>query len=394
MRIGIFGGSFDPVHTQHVRLAEEAVKTLGLDKLFIVPAHTPPHKIGKTLSSDTDRLALCRIAFSKAENTEVCDFELSQGGTSYTFLTCRKFAADYPQAELFLLLGTDMLRDFPSWKNPEEILKLATLAVCARAEGSDWLRREREAFFARFHREFAVIGYEGEAVSSTKIRTLVAAGEKIDGLVPKEEAAYIAKRGLYEICGAKEALALEKPSRRAHSVRVALLAAEKAGEMKIDERKAVTAALFHDCAKNLPPDSPYLKDFLPPAGIPGPVLHQFAGAYVAEKFFGVTDEEVLDAIRFHTSGRENMTDLGKLVFLCDMLESGRSFEGADALRKLFDGGRAALNTCLAAALEATLSHLKKSGGTIFPLTEKAYEFIRKQIDEENKEESDHVGNQQ
>lgn len=380
MRIGIFGGSFDPVHTEHLAMAKSAVETLRLDRLFVMPAHTPPHKQGKKLTSDEDRLELCRAAFAGAERIEVSDYEIAAGGTSYTYLTCCRFRALYPSAELFWLVGTDMLRDFPTWKNPEKILENVTLAVCARAEEKGWEEREQKAFYDRFQKRFQTIAYEGKAVSSTVIRVLAAAGEPIGEYVPKAVEKRIEERGMYEVNGAKAALALEKPPRKAHTLRVAVLAAEKAAAWGVDEKKAVTAALFHDCAKNLPPDSPYLQGFTPPDGVPEPVMHQFSGAYVAEKCFGVTDPEILDAIRYHTSGRENMSDLEKLVFLADMLEESRDFEGVDELRRLFDGGRGAMNACMRAVLEATIGHLKKRGGEIYPLTLRAFEFMKNQGD--------------
>ena len=105
MKIAVFGGSFDPVHVEHIRLAEAAIEELGLDKLFVMPAHTPPHKKGKTLSADADRLELCRLAFEDIEKVEVSDYEIAQGGTSYTYLTCRHFKAEYPTQRFFGLSG-------------------------------------------------------------------------------------------------------------------------------------------------------------------------------------------------------------------------------------------------------------------------------------------------
>lgn len=376
MRIGIFGGSFDPVHVEHVRLAASAIESLSLDRLFVVPAHEPPHKKNKTPASDCDRLEMCRLAFEGLPQAEVSDYEVRQGGTSYTYLTCRHFKELYGTAELFWLVGTDMLRDFPTWRFPGLILETATLAVCARAEEKGWAEREQKEFFDRYKKRFAVIGYEGKDVSSTRVRVYAAAGEEIAPFVGEPVAAYIKAKGLYEVPHAKEALALEKPTRRAHSVRVAVMAAERAAGLKIDERKAVAAALFHDCAKNLPPDSPYLKGFVPPERVPAPVFHQYAGAYVAERFFGVTDEEVLDAVRFHTSGKENMTPLGKLIFLSDMLEEGRDYEGVDELRVLFRKDKESLDECLKAALKATLEHLEKNGKEVYPLTRAAYDFLK------------------
>lgn len=379
MRIGIFGGSFDPVHLEHIHLAEGAVKSLALDLLLVLPAHIPPHKTEKTLASDGDRLEMCRIAFRGCPKIEVSDYEIVQGGIGYTYLTCRHFKNVYPDAELFWLVGTDMLRDFPSWREPEEILRLATLAVCARNEKKGWEKEAQTDFFRRFQRNFAVIGYDGKAVSSTHVRVYAAAGESVENFVGPETAKYIENRVLYEIPGAKKALSLEKPSRKQHSIRVALLAAERAAGLHIAEKAAVTASLFHDCAKNLPADSPYLKDFVLPQRIPASVVHQYAGAYVAEKFFGVKDKDVLNAIRFHTSGRADMSALEKLIFLSDMLESERDFEGVEALRTLFWKDRESLDECLSAAFRETLEHLKRNGKEVYPLTQAAYDFIKEKI---------------
>ncbi len=377
MRIGVFGGSFDPVHLEHINLADHAIRSLDLDKLIIVPAARPPHKNGKTLTGDQERLELCRLAFESLKGVEVSDFEILQGGTSYTYLTCRHFKSLYKNDELFFIVGTDMLRDFPTWKNPLDILKNATLAVAARAEKQDWLEEERKKFHGLFHRDFALINYHGKDVSSTKIRVRAGAGENVSEFVGDKVADYIKERGLYEIAGAKAALALEKPARKAHSLRVAEMAAKKAVMEGVSERQAIQAALFHDCAKNLSSESPLIAGFdLSPWGqVPQAVAHQFTGAYLAQTHFGVNDEEVLDAIRFHTSGKENMSTLGKIIFLADMVEQQRDFAGVEKLRALYlkKGG---IDECLFLALEQTVRHLKEKGGEIYPLTEKAYIFYK------------------
>ena len=377
MRIAVFGGSFDPVHTEHVRLVEAAIQELALDKLFVMPASAPPHKLGKVLSKDEDRVAMCRIAFRNVEKAEVSDYEIAKGGTSYTYLTCQYFRAQYPDAEIFWIVGTDMLRDFPTWKNPENILENVTLAVCGRAEENiSWHKEEQANFVARFGKDFCPFTYNGAAVSSTKIRVLAGAGMDLMPYVDKEVAEYIRREGLYFIPKANEALALENPKRRAHSLRVAELAASRAVKLGISEKQAITAALFHDCAKNLTDDSPYLQDFILPTewgGVPYEVAHQFAGAYVAEKWFGVTDEDVLNAVRYHTSARPNMSELEKLIFLADMLEEERNYQGVDELRLLFWREKD-LDKCLAEALYQTLLFLEKKGGEIYPLTKAAYDF--------------------
>ena len=385
MRIGIFGGSFDPVHCEHIRLAESAVKTLALDKLIVMPVASPPHKKGKELAPDRHRLELCKIAFARVPNAEVSDYEITKGGTSYTYLTCRHFREIYKEAELFWLVGTDMLRDFPTWKNPEDILSNATLAVCARDEKEGWAQKELTGFTRRFGKEFVLIGYNGAPVSSTQVRVLAGAGMRLTPLVTEETEAYIRENKLYAIENAEKALALEKPARVAHSLRVAFVAAKRAVSLGVSERKAILASLFHDCAKNLEDGSPLLKGFVPPAEwgeIPREVTHQFAGAYLAEHAFGVTDGEVLDAIRFHTSGKAGMSALGKLIFLADMIEPNRSYEGVEKLRELFEKKNpalpkeAGLDECLEEALRQTVAFLEGKGEWVYPLTKEAYEYYK------------------
>ncbi len=376
MRIAIFGGSFDPVHTEHIRLAQAAIDELALDKLFIMPAYAPPHKPWRVLASDEYRLQMCRLAFAPIAKVTVSDYEIQQRGTSYTYLTCRYFKREYPNAEIFWIVGTDMLRDFPTWKNPDDILQNVTLAVCGRAEKEDWLHTEQAAFYDRFGKSFVTLRYEGKDVSSTKIRVWAGAGMRLTEFTPLAVETYIRQNKLYEIPRASEALALEKEERQAHSLRVAHLAAKRASSLKLSEKQAVTAALFHDCAKNLPVNSPYLQGFSLPTEwgeVPPAVTHQFAGAFVAEKRFGITDKEVLDAIRYHTSGRENMGELEKLIFLADMLEEERRYEGVDELRALF-WAKEGLDACLEEALYQTLLFIEKKGGEVYPLTRKAYRF--------------------
>ena len=272
-----------------------------------------------------------------------------------------------------------MLRDFPTWKQPQSIVSDVTIAVCGRNDEEGWWESEQRLFEEKFGKPFARVDYNGEDISSTKIRVLAGAGMRLTDFLDEKTAAYIEGNGLYKIKNADKALALEKPERRAHSIRVANLAAARALKLKMPERQAIAAALFHDCGKNLTADSEWLKDFSPPnewGEVPRSVWHQYAGAYLAEKFFGVTDEDILNAVRYHTSGRPNMSELEKLIFLADMLEEERRYEGVEILRELFwekDG----LDDCLERALYETLLFLQAKQAEIYPLTQKAYDFYKK-----------------
>ncbi len=367
MAIGIFGGSFDPVHSQHVEYAKSAIEFLGLKKLFILPSYVAPHKLSGARASAEERLKLCQIAFSPLPQAEVSDYEITARGTSYTYLTCRHFKEIFPNEKLYLLVGADMLEDFFTWKNPEDILQNATLVACER--GNIGVKSLEKKFFERFHTNFLTAPFAGETVSSTQIRTDLAFEKQVE--IPSSALAYIQEKGLYFYPVIGRALSLLKPSRQEHTYRVAVMATARARSAGVSEEKALLAAALHDCAKYLQSDSSLLNGFTPPKGVPEPVLHQFSGAFVAERAFQIDDEEILNAIRYHTSGKEKMTSLEKLIFLADMLEEGRDFPQVGALRNLFWKD---LDECLYQALAHQVEYLKQTNKPIYDLTERAYEY--------------------
>lgn len=372
MKIAILGGAFNPVHREHVRVAQAAIEELKLDKLIIMPTAVSPHKGGKLDADFWQRFEMCSLAFKDLPQAEVSNYELTRGGVSYTYLTCEYFSALYEGSKRYFIMGEDMLKSFPSWKNPAQIIKYFTLAACARGndEGFAACVNEVENLFST---KVATIPYVGERVSSTQIRTLAALGENFDGYVNADVCQYIKDKGIYRLGESDKVKSMLTPERWAHTVRVAGLCAEYASRAKLDERQAITMALLHDCAKYLPADSPLLSGFTPP-DVPETVLHQYSGAYVAEHTFGITDRRILDAIRYHTTGRENMTEAEKLLFLADMLEEGRTFEGVNKLRKAF---KEDMDECLYLSLAHQVEYLKSKNMPIDPMTERAYEYIRK-----------------
>ena len=372
MKIAIFGGAFNPVHREHVNLARAAVRELGLDKIIIMPTAVSPHKKGRLAADFWQRYEMCRLAFAAIPQAEISNFELTRGGVSYTCLTCEHFAKLYKDAKRYFIIGADMLENFPQWKFPEKILETFSLAACARENhaGFDESKSRVESMFST---EVATIPYVGEKVSSTEIRTLAALDEDFDRYVNAAVGQYIRDNALYYMPELQGYSRLLSPERRAHTVRVAVMCAKNAARANLSERQAITMAALHDCAKNLKSDSPLLKGFTPPDNVPPPVLHQYSGAYVAENTFGVTDKTVLSAISCHTTGKENMSGADALLFLSDMLEEGRKFEGAEDLRKIF---RRDLNECLFAALSHQIEYLKSTDKPIDGETQKAYNYIK------------------
>ncbi len=380
MKILLFGGSFSPVHSEHVRIAKEAQKALQAEKLIVIPAAVSPFKTkadlpvencSQVLPSDADRLAMLRLAFADFSHTEISDYEICCGGTSYSYTTCAHFRSLYPKDELYFLIGSDSFYSFPQWKYPERIVNDVRLAVIRRSE-ENLDERSLQAFAERFHTLPTCIDFSTTGISSTQVRTLLSLGADASGLLPKAVQDYILQRGLYRIDLLVQALALEKENRRAHSVRVAVTATEHAKRFRISPQKALVAAGLHDCAKNLALDDKKLFGFIPPEGVPESVMHQYSGAYLAEKF-GIRDTDILNAVRYHTSGRPDMSDLEKLIYLADMTEAGRHYPGVDEIRAAFDRD---LNEAMRIALQRTLAFLRETGSSIYPLSLQAYEYYK------------------
>ena len=196
--LGILGGSFNPPHCAHLACAEHALEALDLDLVALMPLGSPPHKAPGLDPGPEHRLAMCRLAVEGRDRMGVSELEINRGGTSYTVDTLRALNESTPEDQLTFIVGGDMARTLPSWREPEVILELATLAVAERGTAdrqaiTEALRELPGAQRTRF------LDMEAMAVSSSRIRDLVAAGEPIDGLVAPEVADYIAAHGLYRV---------------------------------------------------------------------------------------------------------------------------------------------------------------------------------------------------
>ena len=330
-KIGIFGGTFNPVHIEHVSLAKSAIVELGLDKLIVMPTFLSPHK-EKSPAPAEDRINMLKIAFEQVEKVEVSDYEIQKQGKSYTYQTVEHFSQD-KDVELFFIVGGDMLVNFKTWKYPERILNCSTLAVFSRENFFVDYQKEREYFLENFNKEFVRLNYVGKDSSSTKTRIYAKLGLSLEGIVPKGVEEYIKKNCIYAPDKYEQFILKTLPEKRLkHTADVVVCALKKVKELDLDEDRVKIATLLHDCAKYI--DYKTVEGFTIDEDVPEPVIHAFLGAFIAKKYFGV-DEEIEDAIRYHTSGKANMTLLSKLVFVADMLEEGRNYEGVDKLREAY-----------------------------------------------------------
>jgi nicotinate-nucleotide adenylyltransferase len=190
LRIGVFGGTFDPPHLGHLIVAQDVWVALGLDRVVFVPAAVPPHKAHREITPGAVRLELLRAAVAGDPRFEVSDLELRRAGPSYTVDTLRELQERHPAASLYFLLGVDQFRELHGWRDPEGVARLARLVVIARDGES-----AEDAVAARF--PHLVVPTTRIDLSATAIRARVAAGEPIRYLVPDGVAAIIGREGLY-----------------------------------------------------------------------------------------------------------------------------------------------------------------------------------------------------
>lgn len=195
MRLGIFGGAFDPIHNGHLLLAEQCREQCQLDEVWFVPTKIPPHKEAGSLSPDADRVEMLRLATAGRPEFVVSEIEIDRDDVSWTVDTLRQLHDERPDDELFLLIGADSLEDFPTWRQPESIAELATIVAANRGEASlEELTADLDPKLASGMR---LVTMPGISISSTDLRSRVSDGKSIRYFVPRAVEQYIEGRNLY-----------------------------------------------------------------------------------------------------------------------------------------------------------------------------------------------------
>ncbi len=333
MKIGVFGGTFNPPHNGHVRLAKAAADELKLDKLLVIPSCIPPHKIAAKLADGQERLEMCRLAFGCDPRFEVSPMELERGSRSYTVETLRELKALYPDSELYFIVGSDMLESFDKWYLWQEILSLSVLCAASREEGySPDLSR-----FGKLAERIKIITLDPLEVSSTQIRN--STGEVSPELLDPKVAAYIREHGLYDdgLNRYRELLRGKlNPRRLFHSECVSECAGVLAERYGASVEKARLAGLLHDVMKNAPANEQLalMPDITPLELLNTKVWHQISGEAFLRQNSIVTDEEILGAVRWHTTGKAGMTLLEKIIYVADFISADRDYKDVEVVRRL------------------------------------------------------------
>ena len=395
MKIGIYGGTFNPPHLGHVTAARAVFDLLRLDRLLVIPAGLPPHKdLPDHSPTPAQRLEMTRLAVEQMGldgKAEVLDMELSRAGKSYTSDTLAELKERYPDDELWLLMGTDMFLTLQAWHAPEEILSLAGIAAFGRTEADteELFSVQRDYLYKTYPqaRIFTLTIPGVIDVSSTELRQKLAAGEG-GALLPPAVYGYILRQGLYGTNADLKNLSISqlrpvalsylKHKRIPHVLGTEQEAIRLAERYGADVEKARVAALLHDCTKKLDMESQLALcshygielDELEQVSLK--LLHSKTGAAVARDVFGV-DEEIYNAIWWHTTGHAGMTLLEKVIYLADYIEPSRDFPGVDKLRSVCYKD---LNEGLLLGLEMTIREMSDMGNPVHRATLEARDALK------------------
>jgi nicotinate-nucleotide adenylyltransferase len=393
LKLAILGGSFDPVHIGHLLLADEVIRAFGYDRVILVPAFQSPFKINAEKASSQERLLMLAASIAGDPRLTIDDCEIRREGVSYTIDTLKDIIDRYkPEAKPGLIIGDDLASTFSKWRSPEEIAELADIIIarrmadaCCPATLNVTLSATPAATPAfKFPYPHKTLDNEIMNVASHKIREKIAQDTAWRYLVPSGARHIIEDKGLYGFTarpagetepdsppslGLKECIIrIEKDvrfsldfSRFIHSRNTALLAWDLCRRFGLDSQKGYLAGIAHDMCKSFDKTDLVSLAYKDGGSIskleqkkPG-LLHARAAAVLLEKKYGINDRDILDAIRYHTTGNWDMDSLAKVVYVADKIEVSR--EGVDpVLRKMCQS--AELDTLFRAILNNTVSHLK------------------------------------
>ena len=412
-KIGIMGGTFNPIHLSHIMIAGRALEYLKLDKILFMPSKLPAHKDNDELVSEKDRNAMVKMAIKDYPGFEFSDYEMKRDGYTYTADTIEHLTHENPDVRYYFILGGDSLAQFEKWHRPEYILEHCALVCAPRISDAVGLKGNNEEFikiakhlvekFTRkrdngsvFVPEIHFIPGPLVSISSSDVRNHIKCGMSITGMVPAGVDGYIAENGLYTDAFFESIKQdLQKtltPKRYKHVINVAETAFKLALSYGVDPVKAYTAGLLHDCAKFYS-DEEILKEAEKYGIVPEPaelatpcnLLHSKVGSFIAAEKYCIEERDILDAIYYHTTGRPGMSILEEIIYAADILEPGRDMAYTPSLDILRSEASYDLDMVVYQLLENVVPYLKeKCKDSICTMTLDTYEYYKKLISDRNK----------
>jgi len=368
MTTAIYGGSFNPPHLGHLEAAKTVYESLKPEKFLIIPDREPPHKeLAPGSPTPYERLELCEINFRSIPGCTVTDMELKREGKSYTADTIAQLKAE-GNDDIYIVMGTDMLLSFEEWYKFQYLLENCTLAVLAREDDDqEELQGQKRKLEQLYGGRIEILSHEPLPMSSSDIRSKLRLRMGSE-LLEQEVYRLIIRKGYYEALPEltwlrNEAYPLMSSTRVAHAAGCESEAVMLAMHWGEDAEAAATAGILHDITKKLSLEEQLILCekygiILDSAMLSNPqIIHAVTGAALAADRFGVS-EEISQAIRWHTTGKSDMTTLEKIIYLADVIEPSRDFEGVDELREL---AYEDLDRAMALSLERSIERIRMKG---------------------------------
>jgi len=382
VKLAILGGSFDPVHVGHLFLADAALCALAYDRIILIPAFQSPFKAGVENATSRDRLEMLASSIAGDPRLTIDDCEIRREGVSYTIDTLKDIIERYkPDGKPGLIIGDDLVSTFDQWHSPEEIASLADVIIARRLSGTS-----EGCVTGNFPYPHINLANEIMSISSSQIREKIGRNENWRYLVPAGARHLIKEKRLYglpaspdgetilddtvsdniDLTGTivrleNEVRAILSFEKFSHSRNTALLAWDLCRRFGLDCQKGYLAGISHDICKAM--DKSELIRLAQKDGgsisklerHKSGLLHGRAGAVVLARKYGVTDKEVLDAVRYHTTGNWDMNALAKVIYVADKIEISRH-DVDPALRKM--SRNSDLDALFRAVLKEAVSFLK------------------------------------
>ena len=386
MKICISGGTFDPIHNGHIEIAKIALSQFNLDKVIFMPIGNSYMKSDVTPS--IHRYNMLKLAIEGIDKFEISDLEIKRAGYTYTKDTVAYFKENYPDDEHYFLIGTDTLFMLEKWYMPEYLFKNLIFIVAKRGD-ADSVAKAKE-LKEKFNADIRFMHNDIIDISSTEIR------EEFDNksydefnnrFFGKKVFEYIKENHLYKEMNDAEMITLLskelKESRLMHTFGVIDTATALAKAYQADIKKCERAALLHDCAKYMPLEDMIAiceRNFVELNDVEkskDSLLHAKAGACLAYEKYGIKEKEILDAIKYHTTGRPDMSLIEKIIFVSDYIEPGRDFSDKLPMYRMI--AMADINLVTMNILKDTLDYLESLNVEIDSLTKETYAFYKNLI---------------
>ena len=383
MKICISGGTFDPIHKGHIEIAKIALSQFNLDKVIFMPTGNSYMKSDVTPS--IHRYNMLKLAIEGIDKFEISDLEIKRAGYTYTKDTVVYFKENYPDDELYFLIGTDTLFMLEKWYMPEYLFKNLIFIVAKRGDADSVAKAEE--LKEKFNADIRFMHNDIIDISSTEIR------EEFDNksydefnnrFFDKKVFEYIKENHLYKEMNDAEMITLLskelKESRLMHTFGVIDTATALAKAYQADIKKCERAALLHDCAKYMPLEDMIAiceRNFVELNDLEkskDSLLHAKAGACLAYEKYGIKDKEILDAIKYHTTGKPDMSLIEKIIFVSDFIEPGRTHSEKLPMYRMI--AMADINLVCMNILKDTLDYLESLNEEIDPLTKETYIFYK------------------